>query len=67
MTSASSITKPLVVGRGQARRLADGAVDVGDRAAGAAHDVVVVVADPAPRSAPPSRSGWILPDQPGRR
>ena len=35
----------VVVGRGQARRLTDGAVDVDDRAAGAAHEVVVVVAD----------------------
>ena len=35
-----------VVGRGQAGRVADRAVDVGDGAAGPAHDVVVVVADP---------------------
>src|SRR5262245_25689596 len=36
----------VVVGRGQARGVADGAVDVGDDAAAPAHDVVVVVADP---------------------
>ena len=36
----------VVVGRGQAGRAADGAVDVGDRAARAAHQVVMVVADP---------------------
>ena len=35
----------VVVGGGQAGRGADGAVDVGDGAAGAAHHVVVVVAD----------------------
>src|SRR3954471_10958211 len=34
-----------VVGGGEARRVADGAVDVGDRAARAAHHVVVVVVD----------------------
>ena len=48
MTSASSSTKPseaVVVGGGQAGRLADGAVDVGDDPAGSADDVVVVVAD----------------------
>ena len=37
----------VVVGGGQAGHLADGAVDVDDRAAGAADEVVVVVADPA--------------------
>src|ERR1700748_2901895 len=36
----------VVVGRGQAGRLADRAVDVGDRAAGPADHVVMVVADP---------------------
>src|SRR4051794_24363432 len=36
----------VVVLGGQAGCLADGAVDVGDGAAGAAHQVVVVVADP---------------------
>src|SRR3954453_5119585 len=36
----------VVIGGGQARRAADGAVDVGDHAARAAHDVVMVVADP---------------------
>ncbi len=49
MTSASSRTKPstlVVVGRSQAWRVADRAVDVGDNAARPAHDVVVVVADP---------------------
>ena len=46
MTSASSISKPLSSDAVQARRLADRAVDVGDGAAGAAHHVVVVVADP---------------------
>ena len=45
MTSASSMTKPWVVGGGEAGAYADGAVDVGDGAARAADEVVVVVAD----------------------
>ena len=47
MTSASSITKPLVVGRRETWRVAHGAVDVGDHPAATADHVVVVVADPA--------------------
>src|SRR4249920_2089537 len=35
----------MVLGRGEAGRVADGAVDIGDDAARAAHEVVVVVAD----------------------
>ncbi len=35
----------VVLRRSQTWHLADGAVDVGDRTAGAAHDVVVVVGD----------------------
>ena len=46
MTSASSITKPWSSEAVRHGASTDGAVDVGDRAAGAAHDVVVVVADP---------------------
>src|SRR5271169_2641740 len=37
--------EPVVVGSGKAGRLADRAVDVGDDAARAAHDVMVVVPD----------------------
>src|SRR5258708_22288576 len=37
----------MIIGSGQARRLADRAVDVSDDAARPAHDVVVVVADPS--------------------
>src|SRR5690349_6786091 len=39
--------EPVRLGRVQARRLADGAVDVGDLAAAAADDVMVVVTGPA--------------------
>ena len=49
----------VVVGRGQARRLADRAVDVGDGPARPADDVVVVVARPGPRSGRRSPDGWI--------
>src|SRR5689334_22889765 len=38
--------KAVVVARDQARRVPDGAVDVGDRSAGPADHVVVVVAGP---------------------
>ena len=37
--------EPVVIRRGQARRFADRAVDVGDHAARPAHDVVMVVPD----------------------
>ena len=46
MTSASSISKPASSLGRQAGCVADGAVDVGDGAAGPADDVVVVVAHP---------------------
>ena len=46
MTSASSIAKPWSSDAVRQGVVADGAVDVGDRAARPAHDVVVVVADP---------------------
>ena len=45
--------------------VADGAVDVGDVAAGAAHDVVVVVADP--RLVARDRAGRLDAAAPGRR
>src|SRR6476660_3779432 len=48
-----------VVGRCQAGRLADGAVDVGDGPAGPADDVVVVVADP--RLVAGNGAGWLNP------
>ena len=63
MTSASSRMKPsrsvVVVGRDQAWRLADCAVDVGDDAAGSAYDVVVVVVDP--RFIAGDHSQWLDP------
>ena len=47
----------MVIGRGQAGRGADGAVDVGDRPAGPADDVVMVVADA--RLIPRHRARWV--------
>ena len=46
MTSASSIAKPWSSDAVRHGVVADGAVDIGDGTARAAHDVVVVVADP---------------------
>ena len=64
MTSASSIDEAVRAARLEAGRLADGTVHVGDGAAAAAHDVVVVVADPglepgggAGRLDPPDQAG----------
>src|SRR4051812_2505491 len=54
----------VVVGRGQAGRLADGAVDVLRRAAGAADDVMVVVAD-ARLVEGGAAAGLVSPEQPG--
>src|SRR6185437_2554599 len=49
--------EPVVIGRGQAGRLADRAVDVSDDTAGLAHDVVMVVPD---ASLEPGRTaGWL--------
>ena len=64
MTSASSISKPASSDAVRQGVVADGAVDVGDGAAGAADEVVVVVADP--RLVAGHRAGRLdAPDQPG--